>query len=115
MTEEASNAGPVRAEGRRARGALHSVLAGVLLLVGLNGLRPEPPVTFKAPEGWIDLSPGAPPADLGELPEAVRSEALSGKYAAVALERPQPGGRYTQTFNAIVSPRVLRGEGDRAA
>jgi hypothetical protein len=92
------------------------VVAAVAVgLLGMNGFRPEPPVTFRAPEGWIDLSPGAAPADVQGLPDAVRAEVLSGKYAAVALEPVRPGERYTQTFNAIVSPSTLRGDGYGAA
>lgn len=115
MANAASSGEPSRAGGWRDRGALHYVLATVLILLLLKGFRPEPPVTFLVPEGWIDLSPGAPPGDAEALPEELRAEARSGKYAAVAFGPVESGQPYTQTFTAVVVPRLFRGESERAS
>jgi hypothetical protein len=111
----ASSGVPARVGGWRDRGALHYVAATVLILLLLKGFRPEPPVTFVVPDGWTDLSPGTSPGNAEMLPEELRAEVRRGKYAAAAFGPVESGQPYTQTFTAVVVPRLFRGESERAS
>jgi hypothetical protein len=95
------------------RVALAAALAGAALVLGGESFRPERPLTFHAPAGWIDLSPGAPAANFERVPPEIVAMVRRSRYAAAAVEPVPAGAAYTQTFNVLVSPRPLDVEADR--
>ena len=60
--------------------------------------------TFKVPDGWTDLSPGAPAANFEGLAPAIMREVKSGKYAAYAMDLAHADDGFAENFNAIVDP-----------
>ncbi len=68
---------------------------------------------FQIPEGFQDLSPGAPDSAFAGLPETVVAEARSGKYAAFAMDMRELDG-FGENFNAILQSGALRVDEDFA-
>jgi hypothetical protein len=62
------------------------------------------PFTFRIPEGWTDLSPGAPAANLERVPPALAAEARSRRFAAMAIDLDHVEDDFADNFNASVSP-----------
>ncbi len=62
---------------------------------------------FRIPDGFRDLSPGAPDASFAGLPDAILTEARSGKYAAFGMDLSEEDGFY-ENFNAVVQTGALR-------
>ena len=60
------------------------------------------PVTFQIPEGWVDLSPGAPETNFAGFPPPLVKEAKSGKYAAMAFDVAHATPEFATNVNAIV-------------
>ena len=46
---------------------------------------------FKIPDGWTDLSPGAPETNFGGLSADIAADARAGKFAALAIDRRAKG------------------------
>jgi hypothetical protein len=61
----------------------------------------SPAFRFRIPDGFRDLSPGVPDATFAGLPEAIVTEARSGKYVAFAMDLSEEDGFY-ENFNAVV-------------
>ena len=105
----AASGSPWRLRRRRAVTlAAAGALAAAGVAIGLDALRPDPAPRFAAPEGWLDLSPGAPAERFRGIPEALVSQARSGRFEAVAAEPAEAGEPVTQTFNARLRPGSLR-------
>jgi hypothetical protein len=62
---------------------------------------------FQIPEGFRDLSPGVPAETFAGLPDAIRAETQSGKYAVFAMDLREEDGFY-ENFNAVVQDGALR-------
>ncbi len=83
-------------------------LALLLATDALGALR------FQIPEGFQDLSPGAPDSAFAGLPEAVVAEARSGKYVAFGMDMRELDG-FGENFNAILQSGALRVDEDFAS
>ncbi len=68
---------------------------------------------FQIPEGFQDLSPGAPDSAFAGLPETVVAEARSGKYAAFAMDMRELDG-FGENFNAMLQSGALHIDEDFA-
>jgi hypothetical protein len=66
----------------------------------------SPAFRFRIPDGFRDLSPGVPDASFAGLPEAIVTEARSGKYAAFGMDLSEEDGFY-ENFNAVVQTGAL--------
>ncbi len=62
---------------------------------------------FRIPDGFRDLSPGLPDATFAGLPDAIVTEAKSGKYAAFGMDLREEDGFY-ENFNAVVQSGALK-------
>jgi hypothetical protein len=62
---------------------------------------------FRIPDGFRDLSPGVPDATFAGLPEAIVTEARSGKYVAFGMDLSEEDGFY-ENFNAVVQSGALK-------
>lgn len=60
------------------------------------------PVTFQIPEGWVDLSPGAPETNFAGFPPPLVKEAKSGKYRAMAFDVARATPEFATNLNALV-------------
>jgi len=81
------------------------IFAAALLAIGLEGLAwGGTGFTFKVPDGWTDLSPGAPAANFQGVAPKVLAEAHSGKYVAYAMDLAHADDGFAENFNAIVDP-----------
>jgi hypothetical protein len=69
---------------------------------------------FRIPDGFRDLSPGLADATFAGLPEAIVSEARSGKYVAFGMDLREEDGFY-ENFNAVVQPGALKVSEDFAS
>jgi hypothetical protein len=69
---------------------------------------------FRIPDGFRDLSPGLPDSTFAGLPEAVVSEARSGKYVAFGMDLREEDGFY-ENFNAVVQQGTLKVNEDFAS
>lgn len=69
---------------------------------------------FRIPDGFRDLSPGVPDENFSGLPDAIRAESRSGKYAAFGMDLREEDGFY-ENFNAVVQPGALRVSEDFAS
>jgi hypothetical protein len=78
------------------------------MLPPLTAAAPPAPFVFRIPDGWTDLSPGAPAANFEGLPETLAQEVASGRYAAYAVGAALADGGYEATFNAILHRRPVR-------
>jgi hypothetical protein len=76
------------------------VFAGLLLAARANAA--DEPVTFQIPEGWTDISPGAPEANFSGFPPPLVKEARSGKYAAMAFDVAHGTPRFATNVNALL-------------
>jgi len=93
---------------RGAKLGLALTVAAAALAVGIHAWRAEAPLAFRVPDGWLDLSAGAPESRLVGLPEPIVEQARSGRFAALAVEPAPAAGRLAATFIAIVQPHPLR-------
>jgi hypothetical protein len=60
--------------------------------------------SFAVPEGWTDISAGAPEASLKGLPAESFVDAQSGKYAALAVDVAHAGDGFGENLKALVRP-----------
>jgi len=67
----------------------------------------SPEFRFRIPEGFRDLSPGVPAESFDGLPDTIRTETQSGKYAAFGMDVSDEDGFY-ENFNAVVQTGALR-------
>jgi hypothetical protein len=81
----------------------------LLLAICLSWLPAEASTAFRfrIPDGFRDLSPGVPDASFAGLPDAIKTESRSGKYAAFGMDVSEEDGFY-ENFNAVVQTGSLR-------
>ena len=96
---------------------LRSRWAGVALLAtgvifGVASGQPTAAPAFEIPAGWLDLSPGGPPANRELLKPEVLAALQKEGVAAAAFKLPAADAPLTLTFNALVSPGMLRADED---
>ena len=52
----------------------------------LSSAAAKEPFRFAVPDGWVDLSPGAPESNFAAVPELARKLAKSGQLTAMAID-----------------------------
>jgi hypothetical protein len=87
--------------GRVARGVLVSIALLTAAGTAWAG-QGQGGFTFRAPEGWLDISPGAPATNRERAPESFRKQVASEKYAFFAIEVGQDDDGFMENMNAIV-------------
>jgi hypothetical protein len=85
------------------------IARALVLALCLSSLSAEASAAFRfrIPDGFRDLSPGIPEASFAGLPDAIVTEARSGKYAAFGMDLREEDGFY-ENFNAVVQPGALK-------
>jgi hypothetical protein len=83
-----------------------TMLAEVGLGLLLAGGPVSHPFVFRIPDGWTDLSPGAPASRFAGLPDHLTQEAMKEEYVAFAVGPPNGDGGFNGMFNAVVTPRT---------
>lgn len=73
--------------------------------------RAEHPFTYVIPDGWTDLSPGAPDAAFRNLHPGIVREAQSGRFVAFAMDLRTEDGFY-EGMNALVREGALTTDDD---
>lgn len=90
-------------------------LAAVLVAIGVGiwafSMRLETPLRIPVPDGWVDLSPGAPEGNFASFAPSVREGATQHGVIACAAERPAAGIAKPEQF---MLARVVNGELDLA-
>ena len=66
----------------------------------------EHPFTYSIPEGWTDLSPGAPDSNFENLHPGIVRQAQSGQFVAFAMDLRSQDGFY-EGMNALVREGAL--------
>lgn len=62
---------------------------------------------FKVPDGWVDLSPNAPPANFARLPPEMSQQLRAQTLAFYAADLDHGGGGYLVNVNAAVRPGAI--------
>lgn len=83
------------------------VLCGLLLLAFAGAAVAQHPFKFSVPEGWTDLSPGAPEANFQNFHPDIVTQAKSGQFVVFAMDFRDEDGYY-EGMNALVREGALR-------
>ena len=85
----------------------HARCATLLALVLSAGTAAaQHPFTYSIPEGWTDLSPGAPASNFENLHPGIVHQAQSGRFVAFAMDLRSEDGFY-EGMNALVRKGAL--------
>src|SRR5690242_15144569 len=85
---------------------LHVLLFALLLLIVPGIAEARSSLVYKIPEGFPDVSPGAPKANFKDLAPSFVAEATSGKYEAFAIGPRDKKNKeaFEPRFLALTSP-----------
>ena len=80
----------------------------LLLLVSSVAQAAPSKFVFKVPPGWVDISEGAPPANLARVPAVLVEEARKNHFAFCAADVDHADDGFMENVNAIVEPGTAK-------
>lgn len=84
-----------------------SAAASAFLLLAAGGASAATGFRFHVPDGWVDLSPGAPADNFDQVPGEAARLARSHKFVALAYDMAGRSGRFATNLNVDVQQAVL--------